>query len=56
MSLTFLFLTTQIFPDEGHDIAAAKSRHYLMTSVLTFFKRCFEEEQTATPETSKEDD
>ncbi|XP_075886811.1 inactive dipeptidyl peptidase 10-like [Nelusetta ayraudi] len=49
--------TLQIFPDEGHEIAAAKSRHYMMNSVLTFFRRCFEEEQTVTPpDTSKEED
>ncbi|XP_051260372.1 inactive dipeptidyl peptidase 10-like isoform X1 [Dicentrarchus labrax] len=48
--------TLQIFPDEGHNIALAKSQHYMLYSVLTFFRRCFEEEQVAVPETSKEDD
>ncbi|XP_070694436.1 inactive dipeptidyl peptidase 10-like [Pempheris klunzingeri] len=46
----------QIFPDEGHNIASAKSRHYMLNSVLTFFKRCFEEKQVVPPQTSKEDD
>ncbi|XP_029968486.1 inactive dipeptidyl peptidase 10 [Salarias fasciatus] len=36
--------TLQIFPDEGHDLASAKSRSYMLTSLLTFFRRCFEEE------------
>ncbi|XP_044072621.1 inactive dipeptidyl peptidase 10-like isoform X3 [Siniperca chuatsi] len=48
--------TLQIFPDEGHDIASAKSQHYMLNSVLTFFKRCFEEEQVVVPQTSKDDD
>ncbi|KAM9347061.1 inactive dipeptidyl peptidase 10-like [Symphorus nematophorus] len=48
--------TLQIFPDEGHNIASAKSQHYMLNSVLTFFRHCFEEEQAAVPETSKEDD
>uniref|UniRef100_A0A3Q3X3D4 Uncharacterized protein n=1 Tax=Mola mola TaxID=94237 RepID=A0A3Q3X3D4_MOLML len=46
----------EIFPDEGHDIVSARSQHYMLNSVLTFFRRCFEDEQTAAPETSKEDD
>nr|XP_046259544.1 inactive dipeptidyl peptidase 10-like [Scatophagus argus] len=47
--------TLQIFPDEGHNIVSAKSRHYMLHSVLTFFRRCFEEEQAVVPETTKED-
>ncbi|TNN53558.1 Inactive dipeptidyl peptidase 10 [Liparis tanakae] len=46
-----------IFPDEGHNMASAKSRHYMLNSVLTFFKLCFEEEeQVVGPEKSKGDD
>ncbi|KAM3607698.1 uncharacterized protein V6R79_012214 [Siganus canaliculatus] len=48
--------TLQIFPDEGHDLASSRSRHYMMSSVLTFFRRCFEEEQLLVPPESKEDD
>ncbi|XP_047456351.1 inactive dipeptidyl peptidase 10-like [Mugil cephalus] len=48
--------TLQIFPDEGHSIVSAKSQHYMLNSVSTFFKRCFEEEQLVAPQTSKEDD
>ncbi|KAI3356568.1 hypothetical protein L3Q82_017769, partial [Scortum barcoo] len=48
--------TLQIFPDEGHIIASAKSQHYMLNSVLTFFRRCFEEEKLVVPQTSKEDD
>ncbi|CAB1447086.1 unnamed protein product [Pleuronectes platessa] len=49
--------TLQIFPDEGHDLASVGSRHYLLNSVLSFFRRCLEEEdEVSVPETSKEDD
>ncbi|XP_030284917.1 inactive dipeptidyl peptidase 10-like [Sparus aurata] len=48
--------TLQIFPDEGHNIASVRSQHYMLTSVLTFFRRCFEEEQVVGPEPSKADD
>ncbi|XP_073329111.1 inactive dipeptidyl peptidase 10-like [Pagrus major] len=48
--------TLQIFPDEGHNIASVRSRHYMLTSVLTFFRRCFEEEQVVGKESSKADD
>ncbi|XP_042282856.1 inactive dipeptidyl peptidase 10-like isoform X1 [Thunnus maccoyii] len=48
--------TLQIFPDEGHYIASVKSQHYMLSSVITFFKHCFEEEKVAVPQTSEEDD
>ncbi|XP_069554833.1 inactive dipeptidyl peptidase 10-like [Brachyistius frenatus] len=48
--------TLQIFPDEDHNMVSVKSQHYMLNSVLTFFRRCFEEEQVAAPKTSKEDD
>ncbi|XP_034430778.1 inactive dipeptidyl peptidase 10-like [Hippoglossus hippoglossus] len=48
--------TLQIFPDEGHDLASVSSRHYMLSSVLTFFRRCLEEEEVPVPQTSKEDD
>ncbi|XP_076023937.1 inactive dipeptidyl peptidase 10-like [Genypterus blacodes] len=41
--------TLQIFPDEGHDIASVPSQHYLLRSVLTFFRRCFDEDQLVPP-------
>ncbi|KAG8000792.1 Inactive dipeptidyl peptidase 10, partial [Nibea albiflora] len=46
----------QIFPDEGHNIASDKTKHYMLNTVLTFFKRCFAEEQVVVQGTSKEDD
>ncbi|XP_029980044.1 inactive dipeptidyl peptidase 10-like [Sphaeramia orbicularis] len=48
--------TLQIFPDEGHNIVAVKSQHYMLNSVLTFFKHCFEEDPTDIPQTSKEEE
>ncbi|KAM6979334.1 inactive dipeptidyl peptidase 10-like [Tautogolabrus adspersus] len=48
--------TLQIFPDEGHNIASTKSQHYMLNAVLTFFRRCFEEELVVVPQTSKEDE
>ncbi|TMS06810.1 Inactive dipeptidyl peptidase 10, partial [Larimichthys crocea] len=48
--------TLQIFPDEGHNIASAKTKHYMLNTVLTFFKQCFVEEQVVVQGTSKEDD
>ncbi|XP_041807062.1 inactive dipeptidyl peptidase 10-like [Chelmon rostratus] len=48
--------TLQIFPDEGHNIASAKSQQYMLNSVLTFFRRCFEDEQVVVSEASQEDD
>lgn len=52
----FLFPAAQIFPDEGHNIASAKSQQYMLNSVLTFFRRCFEDEQVVVSEASQEDD
>uniref|UniRef100_A0A8C3AHJ8 Dipeptidyl-peptidase 10 (Non-functional) n=1 Tax=Cyclopterus lumpus TaxID=8103 RepID=A0A8C3AHJ8_CYCLU len=49
-------LQVTIFPDEGHNMASTKSQHYMLNSVLTFFKLCFEEEQVVVPEKSKEHD
>ncbi|XP_035460771.2 inactive dipeptidyl peptidase 10-like [Scophthalmus maximus] len=50
--------TLQIFPDEGHNIASAKSQHYMLSSVLTFFRRCLweKEEEVSPPQSAKEDD
>ncbi|XP_041663100.1 inactive dipeptidyl peptidase 10-like [Cheilinus undulatus] len=47
--------TLQIFPDEGHNIVSAKSQHYFLNTILTFFRRCFEE-QVALLKGSKEDE
>ncbi|XP_060784806.1 inactive dipeptidyl peptidase 10-like [Neoarius graeffei] len=44
--------TLQIFPDEGHDIS---SKHYMMSSVITFFRECFHENNAVTMETGEED-
>ncbi|XP_037343583.2 inactive dipeptidyl peptidase 10-like [Pungitius pungitius] len=48
--------TLQIFPDEGHTMASTKSQHYMLNSVLTFFKLCLEEEQVVALEKSKDHD
>nr|XP_019955180.1 PREDICTED: inactive dipeptidyl peptidase 10-like [Paralichthys olivaceus] len=48
--------TLQIFPDEGHNMASVKSQHYMLNSVLTFFRHCLQEEEVSVPQTSKEDD
>ncbi|XP_032424054.1 inactive dipeptidyl peptidase 10-like [Xiphophorus hellerii] len=48
--------TLQIFPDEGHHLVRVKSRRYMLASLLSFFRRCFEEEAAVAMETSKEDD
>ncbi|XP_054909081.1 inactive dipeptidyl peptidase 10-like isoform X2 [Poeciliopsis prolifica] len=48
--------TLQIFPDEGHHLVGVKSQRYFLTSLLSFFRRCFEEEAAVAMETSKEDD
>ncbi|XP_029385720.1 inactive dipeptidyl peptidase 10-like [Echeneis naucrates] len=48
--------TLQIFPDEGHNIVSIKSQYYMLNSVLTFFRSCFEEDQNFNLQTSEEDD
>ncbi|XP_022535999.2 inactive dipeptidyl peptidase 10 isoform X1 [Astyanax mexicanus] len=44
--------TLQIFPDEGHDIS---SRHYMLNSVITFFRECFYDNSPVTVETREDD-
>ncbi|KAM9487126.1 inactive dipeptidyl peptidase 10 [Clarias gariepinus] len=44
--------TLKIFPDEGHDIS---SKHYMLSSVITFFSECFHENSAVTMETREED-
>ncbi|TSK92868.1 Inactive dipeptidyl peptidase 10 [Bagarius yarrelli] len=44
--------TLQIFPDEGHDIS---SKHYILSSVISFFRKCFHENNAFTMETAEED-
>ncbi|XP_035390383.1 inactive dipeptidyl peptidase 10-like [Electrophorus electricus] len=44
--------TLQIFPDEGHDIS---SRHYMLRSVITFFRECFYDKTPVTVETREDD-
>ncbi|XP_040004697.1 inactive dipeptidyl peptidase 10-like [Xiphias gladius] len=48
--------TLQIFPDEGHNIVSVKSQHYMLNSVLAFFRHCFKEDNVFVPEKSREDD
>ncbi|XP_077393164.1 inactive dipeptidyl peptidase 10-like [Festucalex cinctus] len=47
--------TLQIFPDEGHNIVSVKSQRYMLNSVVTFFKNCFEEERLVDQQESKDD-
>ncbi|PWA26214.1 hypothetical protein CCH79_00013817 [Gambusia affinis] len=42
--------------DEGHHLVGVKSQRYMLASLLSFFRRCFEEEVAVAMETSKEDD
>ncbi|XP_017324691.1 inactive dipeptidyl peptidase 10 [Ictalurus punctatus] len=44
--------TLQIFPDEGHDIS---SKHYMLSTVISFFRKCFHENTVVTMETREED-
>uniref|UniRef100_A0A8C6UC94 Uncharacterized protein n=1 Tax=Neogobius melanostomus TaxID=47308 RepID=A0A8C6UC94_9GOBI len=48
--------TLQIFPDEGHNIASVNSRHYMLSSVIGFFRHCFVADPVVAPDASKEDD
>ncbi|KAK7939025.1 hypothetical protein WMY93_002351 [Mugilogobius chulae] len=48
--------TLQIFPDEGHDIVSVRSRHYMLSSVINFFRNCFVPDPEVVPESYKEDD
>lgn len=48
--------TLQIFPDEGHDIVSVKSRHYMLSSVISFFRLCFVADTEVAPDASKEED
>ncbi|XP_024116224.1 inactive dipeptidyl peptidase 10 isoform X2 [Oryzias melastigma] len=47
--------TLQIFPDEGHTLSS-HSQQFMLSSVMAFYKRCFQEKNTVALETSKEDD
>ncbi|KAM6984943.1 inactive dipeptidyl peptidase 10-like [Aplochiton taeniatus] len=55
LSISNVNYTLQIFPDEGHHIASSKSRHYMLNSVITFFRQCFQDGTSGSPK-SKEDD
>uniref|UniRef100_A0A8C7ZNW6 Dipeptidyl-peptidase 10 (Non-functional) n=1 Tax=Oryzias sinensis TaxID=183150 RepID=A0A8C7ZNW6_9TELE len=48
-------LQVNIFPDEGYTLCR-QSQDYMLSSVMSFFKRCFQEEIAVAKETSKEDD
>ncbi|XP_030194550.1 inactive dipeptidyl peptidase 10 [Gadus morhua] len=43
MSSANLNYTLQIFPDEGHVIASDAGRRYMVSSLMSFFRKCFEE-------------
>ncbi|XP_036396627.1 inactive dipeptidyl peptidase 10-like [Megalops cyprinoides] len=47
--------TLQIFPDEGHELASVRSRHYLFSSMTTFFRECFQGDFPVTQEPKEED-
>ncbi|XP_035250449.1 inactive dipeptidyl peptidase 10-like [Anguilla anguilla] len=53
LSIAHVNYTLQIFPDEGHNIVSLRSRHYLLHSIITFFRECFSERY---PPTVKEED
>ncbi|XP_046903379.1 LOW QUALITY PROTEIN: inactive dipeptidyl peptidase 10-like [Hypomesus transpacificus] len=55
LSVSNVNYTLQIFPDEGHHLSSTKSRHYLFSSLLSFFRQCFQEEVPVAV-TSKEED
>ncbi|XP_019747560.1 inactive dipeptidyl peptidase 10-like [Hippocampus comes] len=48
--------TLQIFPDEGHNLASVKSQRYMLNSVVTFFKNCFEDEKRVVDQKKWKDD
>nr|XP_020475860.1 inactive dipeptidyl peptidase 10-like isoform X1 [Monopterus albus] len=50
MSASNVNYTLQIYPDEGHNIASVKSQHYMLNSVLTFFRRCFKDDEVELPQ------
>ncbi|KAJ8415235.1 hypothetical protein AAFF_G00009330 [Aldrovandia affinis] len=44
LSIVNVNYTLQIFPDEGHDLVSLRSTHYLFSSMITFFRECFQED------------
>ncbi|XP_058478976.1 inactive dipeptidyl peptidase 10-like [Solea solea] len=56
MSASNVNYSLQIFPDEGHKLASTKSQYYMSSSVLTFFRNCFQEDEDFALLMSKEDD
>ncbi|XP_066542027.1 inactive dipeptidyl peptidase 10-like [Hoplias malabaricus] len=52
LSMYNINYTLQIFPDEGHDIS---SRHYMLSSVITFFRECFYDNIPVVIETREDD-
>uniref|UniRef100_A0A8C9WCN4 Inactive dipeptidyl peptidase 10-like n=1 Tax=Scleropages formosus TaxID=113540 RepID=A0A8C9WCN4_SCLFO len=48
-----VFFFVQIFPDEGHEIISTRSRYYMLTSVVTFFRECFQEVFPVTKDTKE---
>uniref|UniRef100_A0A3B4D350 Dipeptidyl peptidase like 10 n=1 Tax=Pygocentrus nattereri TaxID=42514 RepID=A0A3B4D350_PYGNA len=52
LSMYNINYTLQIFPDEGHDIS---SRHYMLSSLITFFRECFYDNTPVVMETREDD-
>ncbi|KAG7272989.1 hypothetical protein CRUP_010173 [Coryphaenoides rupestris] len=44
-----------IFPDEGHVMVSDASQRYMLSSLMSFFRKCFEDEVPAQP-TNKEEE
>ncbi|KAJ8350582.1 hypothetical protein SKAU_G00257120 [Synaphobranchus kaupii] len=55
LSIANVKYTLQIFPDEGHDLVSLRSRRYMLSSILTFFRECFQEGTPQLPESREED-
>ncbi|KAL4616633.1 inactive dipeptidyl peptidase 10-like [Arapaima gigas] len=41
LTMSNISYSLQIFPDEGHEISATRSRRFLLVSVVSFFRGCF---------------
>nr|DBA19510.1 TPA: hypothetical protein GDO54_015338 [Pyxicephalus adspersus] len=48
--------TTQIYPDEGHNISSEKSRFHLYSTLLRFFSECSQADVQAPPQEVEEDE
>ncbi|XP_030641925.1 inactive dipeptidyl peptidase 10 [Chanos chanos] len=52
LSVSNINYTLQIFPDEGHEI---RSKHYMLNSIINFFRDCFQEAMPIAMETQEDD-